>query len=224
MADGKLRLHLCRGIAQPHSVDIVGDDEGVGLAARNVAASLANAGAAATASSLLQVEEPNVVLFGLPKSETGDGIGLHLRETAGQQKLAHIKVGALNVHHATLCNLIETPQGALKVQDGTIEVPLRPWAIAAVRIKWHQRRPVHLHNRSTWIEHDGALDETYVVIHTPCSSLQQRDAGLEDDKKLLQLKPEVAARSTPADRRMDNRYRLIRVGGGLLPATANAYR
>jgi hypothetical protein len=86
-------------------------------------------------SSLLQVEEPNVVLFGLPRSETGDGMVLHLRETAGQQTLAHINIGALNVHEAALCNLIETPQGPLQIQNGTLEVPLRPWAVAAVRIK-----------------------------------------------------------------------------------------
>jgi alpha-mannosidase len=87
------------------------------------------------ASSLLEVAEPNVVLFGLPQSETGDGVVLHLRETAGQQTVAHIKIGALGVHSATLCNLIETPQGPLSIQDGTIAVPLKPWAIAAVKIK-----------------------------------------------------------------------------------------
>jgi hypothetical protein len=41
----------------------------------------------------------------------------------------------LNVHEAALCNLIETPQGPLQIQNGTLEVPLRPWAVAAVRIK-----------------------------------------------------------------------------------------
>ena len=60
---------------------------------------------------------------------------LHLRETAGQQTVAHVNIGALGVHQATLCNLIETPQGPLQIQDGTIAVPLRPWAIAAVKIK-----------------------------------------------------------------------------------------
>ena len=88
-----------------------------------------------SASSLLQVEEPNVVLFGLPQSETGDGVVLHLRETAGQQTLAHVKIGALGVRQATLCNLIETPKGPLRIEDGVIEVPLQPWAIAAVKIK-----------------------------------------------------------------------------------------
>ena len=87
------------------------------------------------ASSLLQVEEPNVVLFGLPRSEMGDGVVLHLRETAGQQTLAHIKIGALGAHQATLCNLIETPKGPLRIEDGAIEVPLRPWAVAAVKIE-----------------------------------------------------------------------------------------
>jgi alpha-mannosidase len=87
------------------------------------------------ASSLLQVEEPNVLLFGLPRSETEDGVVLHLRETAGQQTLAHIKIGALGVHQATMRNLIETPEGPLPIQDGAIEVPLRPWAVVAVKIK-----------------------------------------------------------------------------------------
>jgi hypothetical protein len=87
------------------------------------------------ASSLLQVEEPNVMLFGLPQSETGDGMVLHLRETAGQQTVAHVKLDGLSVHEATLCNLIETPQGPLQIQNGTIEVPLSPWAIAAVKLK-----------------------------------------------------------------------------------------
>ena len=86
-------------------------------------------------ASLLQVEEPNVVLFGLPRSETGDGVVLHLRETAGQQTVAHIKIGALGVRQAISCNLIETPQGPLRIQDGTIEFPLRPWGVAAVSVK-----------------------------------------------------------------------------------------
>lgn len=86
-------------------------------------------------ASLLQVAEPNVVLFGLPQSNTGNGVVLHLRETAGVQTVAHVKIGALGVHQATLCNLIETPQGPLEIQDGTIEVPLRPWSVAAVLIK-----------------------------------------------------------------------------------------
>ena len=39
------------------------------------------------------------------------------------------------MQQVTLCNLIETPQGLLQIQNGTIEIPLRPWAIASVIIK-----------------------------------------------------------------------------------------
>jgi hypothetical protein len=79
--------------------------------------------------------EPNGFALRLPRSETGDGMILHLLNTAGQQTLAHLNLGALNLHGTPLCNLIGCPRSPLQIQHGAIEVLLYPWAVATVSLK-----------------------------------------------------------------------------------------
>jgi alpha-mannosidase len=87
------------------------------------------------AAGWLRVQEPNVVLFGMPKADAGTGIVLHLRETAGQSIVAHVTFVLRGIHQATLCNLMESPQGALAIQDGVIAIPMRPWSITAIKLE-----------------------------------------------------------------------------------------
>jgi hypothetical protein len=88
----------------------------------------------AETGSMLSISEPNVVLFGM-RQASGGGVILHLRETAGKATVAHLRVAGLHARKATLCNLVEEPQGPLELRDGEVQVPLRGWGLAAVRIE-----------------------------------------------------------------------------------------
>ncbi len=89
----------------------------------------------APAAGLLQVQEPNIVAFGIPGAEVGHGVVLHLQETSGQDTVAHVRISALGAHQAALCNLVETPQSALAISDGLISVPMKAWSLGAVKLE-----------------------------------------------------------------------------------------
>jgi hypothetical protein len=100
------------------------------LTAANAAGPLAS-----DAASLLEIREPNVQLSGMRRAAEGHGIMLHLRETAGRATRAHIKVSPLHGQKATLCNLVEDPIGRLDIRAGLLQVPLKAWGLATVRVE-----------------------------------------------------------------------------------------
>ncbi|MCX7046517.1 MAG: polysaccharide lyase family protein [Candidatus Sumerlaeota bacterium] len=98
-------------------------------------ANAANAPLPATAASLMEVAEPNVILIGAKKAETGDALILRLWEVTGQATTAHIRLGSTPATKATACNLVEEPASPLEIKDGAICVPLRASGLATVMVE-----------------------------------------------------------------------------------------
>ncbi len=86
-------------------------------------------------ASLISIDEPGVLLIGAKQADSGTGLVLRLWEVSGKPTTAHIHLNHLPVSTATACNLVEEPQGKLKVKDNTVAVPLRGSGLATVLIK-----------------------------------------------------------------------------------------
>jgi hypothetical protein len=87
-------------------------------------------------TSLISVEEPNVIVSGVKASETGPGLVVRLWEVEGKPTTAHVKLDSrIPAAKATSCNLVEMPGEALEIQNGTIAVPVRGAGLATVHVE-----------------------------------------------------------------------------------------
>jgi alpha-mannosidase len=87
--------------------------------------------------SFAAVDQDNVVLTAIKKTEDGDALLFRFYEWAGKNSEVHLTVppGAAS---ATLTNLMEQPEGAPLAQsrDGKVTVPVHPFEIVSVRVDY----------------------------------------------------------------------------------------
>ena len=84
--------------------------------------------------SFLGVENPNVVVTALKMSESRDGVILRLLEIGGKAITSMIKFRGLEFKEAWLCNLVEEPMRELKVENGSVKVPIAARGLATVKL------------------------------------------------------------------------------------------
>jgi alpha-mannosidase len=88
---------------------------------------------AASQGALLAVDDPNLVLDTVKRSEDGKGVVLRLYEAHGARGTAHVQV-ALPFLSAAYCNILEDALGPAKVAGGSIEVPYGPYKIISLKL------------------------------------------------------------------------------------------
>jgi len=84
--------------------------------------------------SFLGVEDPNVVVTALKMSEARDGVIVRLLEIGGKATTSMIKFRGLEFREAWLCNLVEEPMRELKVENGSVKVPIAARGLATVKL------------------------------------------------------------------------------------------
>jgi len=86
-------------------------------------------------TGLISVAEPNVMLVGAKRPDSGAGLILRLWEISGQPTTVHVRLSPSAAQKAMACNLVEEPHEPLEIRDGTITVPLRGRGLATVRVE-----------------------------------------------------------------------------------------
>jgi alpha-mannosidase len=102
----------------------------------------AHAGAWSSDQSFVTVDQDNVVLTAMKKTEDGDALLFRLYEWAGKNSEVHLTVPA-GASSATLTNLMEQPEGSplALTRDGKVTVPVHPFEIVSVRINYPRPTP-----------------------------------------------------------------------------------
>ncbi len=88
-----------------------------------------------TASSLLEIDNPNVTLLTWKEAEALDGSILRLQESAGTASSVAIRSKFLTVQQAWLCDALEDKQSELKVDAAGIAVSIQPFQTLTIRLK-----------------------------------------------------------------------------------------
>ena len=86
-------------------------------------------------SSLVQIDQSNVLLVGMKRAESGAGLVLRLWEIAGQPTTVQVRLSRVPFEKATACSLVEVRQNPLEVQDGSVRVPIRASGVATVLLE-----------------------------------------------------------------------------------------
>ncbi|NUQ61258.1 MAG: hypothetical protein HUU20_02150 [Pirellulales bacterium] len=86
-------------------------------------------------AGLLEISEPNVLLVGMKRSATGEGLVLRLWEVAGRPTTAQVRLALVPFHGARSCSLVEEPQGPLEVRSRSVAVPIRGSGLATVLLE-----------------------------------------------------------------------------------------
>lgn len=89
----------------------------------------------AASASLCAVEPANVVLTAFKDADDGRGVIIRLRETAGKDAVAAIRISLPETRKATLCDLVERDQGPAEFNNGELRVPVKADSMAAVRVE-----------------------------------------------------------------------------------------
>jgi len=85
-------------------------------------------------ASLLQVDQPNVVLVTWKLAEDGDGTILRFVETAGNAGTAHVQIPLLKMRGAWNCTAVEENQQRLSASPHSFSFPYTAFGIVTVRI------------------------------------------------------------------------------------------
>lgn len=83
-------------------------------------------------SSLVEIDQPNVLLIGMKQAESGEGLLLRLWEIADEPTNVQVRLPTVPFEKATACNLVEVPQQPLEVRNGKVSVPIRASGVATV--------------------------------------------------------------------------------------------
>jgi hypothetical protein len=86
-------------------------------------------------SSLVQIDEPNVLLIGMKRAESSEGLVLRLWEITGKPTTFQVRLPHVPFQKATACNLVEVPQKPLEVTNGTVRVPIPGSGLATVLLE-----------------------------------------------------------------------------------------
>jgi hypothetical protein len=89
-----------------------------------------------TPTSLVSVDEPNVIVTATKRADDGDDLVIRLWELTGKATTAHLRLDRhIPAAAAQACNLVEEPQGPLEFRDGVVAVPIRGSGLAIVRVQ-----------------------------------------------------------------------------------------
>ena len=80
-----------------------------------------------------QVDDANLVLDTIKKAEDSDALIIRLYECHGAHGLAKLKIG-IPITSAHLCNILEENTDAVKISEGVIHVPYRPFEIITFKL------------------------------------------------------------------------------------------
>lgn len=84
--------------------------------------------------SLLTVEAPNVFAETVKEAEDGTGVVVRLYEAHNRRGTVTLTTG-FDFQKATLCDLLENPQQALKTEGRSVTVPIKPFEILTVKFE-----------------------------------------------------------------------------------------
>jgi alpha-mannosidase len=85
-------------------------------------------------TSFLTIDNPNIVLVTWKLAEDGKGTILRMKETAGRQEEAEIRLAHTKVESAMLCNSVEDDLRRLEVRDDGVHVTFRPNGVLTIRL------------------------------------------------------------------------------------------
>ena len=85
--------------------------------------------------SFCSVDRPNVMLTTLKRAEDGEGIIIRLIETQGEPTTALVTLPHIAVARATVTNLVEENQGRAVFTEHQVQVNLKAFGIATIRIE-----------------------------------------------------------------------------------------
>ncbi len=84
--------------------------------------------------SLISVSSPNVIVETVKRAEDGNGIILRLYESQRKRGQVQLRAG-FGVEAAWETNLLEENQSALRVENDSIQLNLKPYQIMTIRLK-----------------------------------------------------------------------------------------
>jgi hypothetical protein len=87
-----------------------------------------------TQTSFLDIDSPNVVLETWKRAEDGKGTVLRLREIAGHDEEATVKLPRAQIRSSELCNAVEDSLHELSVTDGRLHLTFHPHQVLTVRV------------------------------------------------------------------------------------------
>jgi hypothetical protein len=90
---------------------------------------------AAASGSFLSLEPANLQMVVFKAADDEDGYILRFREIAGHAGEAELKIPALKLHEAFLCNGVEVNQHRLAATGNVVKVPFQPNQYVTVRLK-----------------------------------------------------------------------------------------
>ena len=94
----------------------------------------------ANAASLLHLDNPDVVVTAWKIAEDGDGSIVRVEEISGKAAAVHMNSAYLRVVEAWLCNALEDRLSSLPAIDGGLDIELKPFEVATIRMKTAPRR------------------------------------------------------------------------------------
>jgi alpha-mannosidase len=83
--------------------------------------------------SILQIDNPGVIVEGIKQAEDDQGTILRLYESAGGSAITHLHFG-FKVGEVVETDLLEAPRQALKVEQNSVKLTFRPFEIKTVRV------------------------------------------------------------------------------------------
>ncbi len=92
-------------------------------------------------ASLLEIENPGVVLLTWKRAEDDDGTILRLQDTVGESSDIRIHSKYLTFEQAWLCGLLEENRAELKIEGDGLSVPIQPFQVLTLRLRTAPRIP-----------------------------------------------------------------------------------
>jgi len=89
----------------------------------------------AEGASFLSIDNPNIVLVTWKLAENGRGTILRLKEIAGEEEQAVVKIPGGEVHSASLCNSMEDDMKELDVAENGVRLSFHPHEVLTVRLQ-----------------------------------------------------------------------------------------
>ena len=104
------------------------------LEADHVNAAFSPGALPATQGTILQIDNPNVVLSTWKRAEDGEGTVLRLVEIAGSEQSVRVGSPFLKITEAWDCSALEEKQTSLNVRNASLELKLHPFEIKTIRL------------------------------------------------------------------------------------------
>jgi hypothetical protein len=110
------------------------------LEVNQMAASAGPALLDANAASLLHLDSPDVIVTAWKLAEDGDGSIVRVEEISGKAAAMHLDSAYLRVVQAWLSNALEDRLSSISAIEGGIDIKLKPFEVATIRMKTAPRR------------------------------------------------------------------------------------